>query len=213
MARPTPESGAGVPTRTSACTVQNSFPTCSSARALPFLPSPGWGPPPPPHSRLTSERTREYLSASGSAPAVAIWKPTVAPPLAMTLLPTLEVRMMRVFLKDTVRPWESAGRGRGAGGASGERVGWGAGFARLPSGFCAHPRAQFFRNQENKRPPAAHPPVRRPSSMTCSSTLNTSGCAFSISSNSTTLKGLRLQGGRGGAGQHRGQSTGSAGRG
>jgi transposase len=30
------------------------------------------------------------------------------------------------------------------------------------------------------------PSVRRPSSSTCSSTLNTSGCAFSISSNSTT---------------------------
>ena len=31
------------------------------------------------------------------------------------------------------------------------------------------------------------PSVRRPSSSTCSSTLNTSGCAFSISSNSTTV--------------------------
>jgi hypothetical protein len=31
------------------------------------------------------------------------------------------------------------------------------------------------------------PSVRRPSSSTCSSTLNTSGWAFSISSNSTTL--------------------------
>ena len=30
------------------------------------------------------------------------------------------------------------------------------------------------------------PSVSRPSSSTCSSTLNTSGCAFSISSNSTT---------------------------
>ena len=33
--------------------------------------------------------------------------------------------------------------------------------------------------------------VIRPSSSTCNSTLNTSGCAFSISSNSTTLYGLR----------------------
>ena len=31
----------------------------------------------------------------------------------------------------------------------------------------------------------------RPSSSTCNSTLNTSGCAFSISSKSTTLYGLR----------------------
>ncbi len=33
--------------------------------------------------------------------------------------------------------------------------------------------------------------VRTPSSSTCSSTLNTSGCAFSISSSSTTEYGLR----------------------
>ena len=33
------------------------------------------------------------------------------PPFSMTLLPTLEVRMMSVFLKSTVRPLESAGRG------------------------------------------------------------------------------------------------------
>ena len=33
--------------------------------------------------------------------------------------------------------------------------------------------------------------VRRPSSRICSSVLNTSGWAFSISSNSTTLNGLR----------------------
>ena len=35
------------------------------------------------------------------------------------------------------------------------------------------------------------PSVSLPSSSTWSSTLNTSGCAFSISSNSTTLYGLR----------------------
>jgi len=35
------------------------------------------------------------------------------------------------------------------------------------------------------------PSVRRPSSRTCSSTLNTSGCAFSISSSKTTLYGRR----------------------
>ena len=35
------------------------------------------------------------------------------------------------------------------------------------------------------------PSVRRPSSSTCSSTLNTSGCAFSTSSSSSTLYGLR----------------------
>ena len=35
------------------------------------------------------------------------------------------------------------------------------------------------------------PSVRRPSSSTCSSTLNTSGCAFSISSNRTTAYGRR----------------------
>ena len=34
--------------------------------------------------------------------------------------------------------------------------------------------------------------VMRPSSSTCSSTLNTSGCAFSISSKRTTLYGRRL---------------------
>lgn len=39
--------------------------------------------------------------------------------------------------------------------------------------------------------------------MTCSSTLKTSGCAFSISSNSTTLNGLRLRSG-GGEGKGRG---------
>ena len=33
--------------------------------------------------------------------------------------------------------------------------------------------------------------VRRPSSRICSRTLNTSGCAFSISSNSTTAYGRR----------------------
>ena len=33
--------------------------------------------------------------------------------------------------------------------------------------------------------------VSRPSSITCSSTLNTSGCAFSISSNRITAYGLR----------------------
>ena len=33
--------------------------------------------------------------------------------------------------------------------------------------------------------------VMRPSSRICSRMLNTSGCAFSISSNSTTLYGLR----------------------
>ena len=33
--------------------------------------------------------------------------------------------------------------------------------------------------------------VMRPSSSTCSRTLNTSGCAFSISSNNTTAYGLR----------------------
>ena len=35
------------------------------------------------------------------------------------------------------------------------------------------------------------PSVRRPSSMICSRMLNTSGCAFSISSNSTTAYGRR----------------------
>ena len=35
------------------------------------------------------------------------------------------------------------------------------------------------------------PSVSRPSSSTCSSTLNTSGCAFSISSNRTTQYGRR----------------------
>ena len=35
------------------------------------------------------------------------------------------------------------------------------------------------------------PSVRRPSSSTCSSTLKTSGCAFSISSNRITEYGLR----------------------
>jgi hypothetical protein len=35
------------------------------------------------------------------------------------------------------------------------------------------------------------PSVSRPSSSTCSNTLNTSGCAFSISSNRTTWYGLR----------------------
>jgi hypothetical protein len=52
----------------------------------------------------------------------------------------LEVMIRIVFLKSTVRPWES---------------------------------------------------VIRPSSSTCRSTLNTSGCAFSISSKSTTLYGFR----------------------
>mmetsp|Transcript_24046 Transcript_24046/g.81225 ORF Transcript_24046/g.81225 Transcript_24046/m.81225 type:complete len:496 (+) Transcript_24046:282-1769(+) len=83
----------------------------------------------------SSSSTRRRTSASSRSPAT---RSTSASRTACA--PTLEVRMMIVFLKLTVRP-------------------------------C--------------------PSVMRPSSRTCSSTLNTSGCALSTSSKSTTEYGLR----------------------
>ena len=87
--------------------------------------------------RLSSSVTfvfiRSYVSASSALP-----KPTLA--FRRSAVPRFDVMMITVFLKSTVRPWES---------------------------------------------------VRRPSSRICSSALNTSGCAFSISSKSTTENGLR----------------------
>ena len=79
---------------------------------------------------LTSNIGSQYLleGIDASIPSNRYWEPM------------LEVRMIMVFLKSTVRPWES---------------------------------------------------VIRPSSSTCNSTLNTSGCAFSTSSKRTTLYGLR----------------------
>mmetsp|Transcript_27147 Transcript_27147/g.52913 ORF Transcript_27147/g.52913 Transcript_27147/m.52913 type:complete len:208 (-) Transcript_27147:1523-2146(-) len=82
--------------------------------------------------RRISAITRVRISGSWSG----------SPAMSMMLAePMLEVKMMMVFLKSTVRP-------------------------------C--------------------PSVMRPSSSTCSRTLKTSGCAFSISSNSTTLYGRLL---------------------
>ena len=76
--------------------------------------------------------------ASTFSRASSVMRPSWMPS-RMYWEPRLEVRMMIVFLKSTVRPWES---------------------------------------------------VMRPSSSTCSRMLNTSGCAFSISSKSTTEYGF-----------------------
>ena len=84
-------------------------------------PNPSHHPLPTLSSSSTSERTRAYLVAPSSSPPGSA-KPMPPPPLAMTALPTLEVRMMRACLKETTRPWESACGGAGGGGG-----GWGGG--------------------------------------------------------------------------------------
>ncbi len=110
------------------------------------------------------------------------------PPFSMTLLPTLEVRMMSVFLKSTVRPLESAA----------QAVAFTCEMMRGSTSYGARPETQGL---HDKRAQPLVAPVRRPSSRIWSIMLNTSGCAFSISSNSTTVYGRRLRVGDGCAGK------------
>ena len=92
-------------------------------------------------SRFKNSGRKDWRSSAMTA-SRADWAmvPSAWMPPSSSWLPRLEVRMMMVFLKSTVRPWES---------------------------------------------------VMRPSSRICSKMLNTSGWAFSTSSKSTTLYGLR----------------------
>ena len=87
-----------------------------------------------------SGRNARRSSPMTAARALSEMLPSGWMPSSSSEEPRLEVRMMIVFLKSTVRPCES---------------------------------------------------VMRPSSRICSRMLKTSGCAFSTSSNSTTLYGLR----------------------
>ena len=89
------------------------------------------------NSFFTSPMTRDLISLSESPALPSGLKPSVVG-AEISRAPTLDVMMMTVLRKSTVRPWAS---------------------------------------------------VRRPSSKICSKMLNTSGCAFSISSNSTTEYG------------------------